>query len=303
MTLNERLKRKAAPRGVAYRSGLSEGAKARAAAVGLWALIVLGAIGGVTALSGRLPSPTERIRPEPSGAVTADALAVAGFAERFVAAYLAAEPGTEDELAGYLGYSPEHPAPAESVRPVATVRVVGAEPISGRYWAVTVAAGEAGGEAFWRVGVLRRGRRLVATGPPAPAAAPPGGEQPELLVGVSEVPPVDDPVVATVAGWVGAYACGQGDASRYLAPGVDVDPVTPPVCSQARLDRWGSEPDGPRHVTVVTEAVLTDGGAERRVSFALVLARRGGRWEIAELLGAPPLADRGSDSRGEGVAG
>jgi hypothetical protein len=293
------MKRRGAKSGIAYRAGVSEGAKARAAAVGLWAMVVLGAIGGVTALAGRSTGPSEYARPTPSGAITADVLAVAGFAERFVAAYLAAEPGTEDDLAGFLGYTPELPSNTEPVRPAATVRVVGAEAMNGRYWAVTVAAAETGREVFWRVGVLHGEGRLVAIGPPTPVAAPSDGDRPELVVGVSEVPPVDDPVVATVAGWVAAYACGQGDASRYLAPGVDVDPVTPPVCSQARLDRWGSDADGPGRVTVVTEAVLTEGGAERRVSFALVLARRGGRWEIAELLGAPPLA--GSGEGGEEV--
>jgi hypothetical protein len=141
----------------------------------------------------------------------------------------------------------------------------------------------------------------VAVGLPTRVAAPTGGGEPEVAVGLSAVPPRDDPLVETVAGWVAAHACGRGDASRYLAPGVAVDAVMPPLCRDARLERWGASEPGPQgRVTVIAEAVLRGGPTERRVSFAVALVRRGDRWEIAELLDAAPLA---GDGDGEEVAG
>ncbi|MGH9212645.1 MAG: hypothetical protein ACRD2C_18545, partial [Acidimicrobiales bacterium] len=262
----------------------------RAASAGLWALVSLAAVGGVTALLRPAAEAPGAPSTAPPAESVSDAWAAASFGERFVIAYLVAGPDSDVDLADYLADTPELPAnsPAEPLD--GPVVAVGVEQLDAGYWAVTVAAGQPGDERFWWAGVVRDGARLVATALPTPIAGPPVADRPALLVNQAEAPPVGDPAVDTFAGWVGAYACGQGDASRYLAPGVSLPAVTPSMCTEARLETWGSVTDdqGRRHV--VAEVLLDPGPQARRVSFAAVLAERAGRWEITELQPAPALA-------------
>lgn len=276
------------------RVGLSDEARVRLAAGVLWGLIAVAAVGGMLGVVRPIPAPpAEHSSAGSPAAAVSEAWAAGGFGARAVAAYLG--PGGEGGFAAFLGdrlagAAPDHGA--GGVPPVAVVAVDRAVP---GYWAVTVAAdGQAGREEFWRIGVASEDGRLVATGLPTPVAAPAVGERPELAV-MWETPPVDDPVAATVTGWIAAYVCGQGDVSRWLAPGVELTAVRPPVCEEVRLDRWGTRAEGADRVLVVTEAALHPGASERRVTFALVLARRDGRWEVAELLSAPPLSDEEVD--------
>jgi len=294
VTLLDRWKRTPAQRHRSRRPAVvSDETRMRAASAGLWALVSLAAVGGVTALLRPPPdAPETPSTGAPADSVT-DAWAAASFGERFVIAYLAAGPGSDVDLSAFMADSPALPAtgPAEPLD--GPVAAVGVEQIDAGYWAVTVAAGQPGHERFWQVGVRRDAGRLVATALPTPTAGPAVADRPELLVDVAEVPPVGDPAVDTFAGWVRAYACGQGDASLYLAPGVELAPISPPLCSEAELTTWGSVAagDGRRHV--VAEVVLDPDPQARRVTFAAVLAERAGRWEITELLPAPALADDG----------
>jgi hypothetical protein len=260
---------------------VSDDTKMRAASAGLWALVSLGAVGGVTALLRPAAEAPGAPSTAPPGESVSDAWAAASFGERFVIAYLVAGPEGGVDLAGYLADTPELPAtgPAEPLD--GPVAAVGVEQLDAGYWAVTVAAGDPGHERFWWVGVVRDDARLVATALPTPIAG---------LVDQAEAPPVGDPAVDTFAGWVGAYACGRGDASRYLAPGVSLPAVTPPLCAEARMETWGSVTDNDGRQHVVAEVVLDPGSQARRVSFAAVLAERAGRWEITELQPAPALA-------------
>jgi hypothetical protein len=271
--------------------GVSDEAKVRAASAGLWALVSLAAVGGVTALLRPAPEAGSPLSSAPAESVS-DAWAAASFGERFVIAYLAAGPDSDVDLGAFLADTPNLPA-TQAPEPLdGPVAAVGVEQIDAGYWAVTVAAGQPDGERFWWVGVARQDGRLVATALPTPVAGPPVGEPPERLVTQSEVPPVGDAAVDTFAGWVAAYACGQGDASRYLAPGVSLPAVSPPVCTEARLEDWGSVLDGAGRRHVVAEVVLDPGPQARRVSFAAVMTEREGRWEITELLPAPELNAR-----------
>jgi hypothetical protein len=174
------------------------------------------------------------------------------------------------------------------------VAVVGVELVGERYWAVTVATGPVTDPRFWRVGVLASKGRLVAAGMPAPVAGPAARERAVMSVTMSP-PPVDAPEVQTVAGFAAAYMCGQGELGRYLAPGLEVGTVSPAVCSAVRVQRWGSRELGAGRLEGVAELVLDPGPSARLVTTAVVLARRDGRWEIAEVLPAPPLALNGKE--------
>jgi hypothetical protein len=262
---------------------------ARATAIVLWILIALAALGGISAL----------LRPSSSGsgdgaatATTPDQsqsrLVASGFAERYVTAFLQA--GRDgSSLVPFLGYTPELPGTATGGPVTAAMRTVDVTEAGDDYWAVTVGVGPPGGEIFWRAGVDvdPDDFSAVAVGLPAVVAAPEAAEREKLGVTLS-APPADDPAVETVTGFLGAYLCGQSDLARFLSPGTELTPVDPPYCDQVEIVRWGAAPDEEGHQTVVAEAQLGTGQNARMATYSAAMTRRDGRWEIAELLPAPP---------------
>jgi hypothetical protein len=262
---------------------------ARATAVALWILILLAAIGGISAL----------LRPSSSGsddgaaaAATDDQsqarLVAAGFAERYIITYLQA--GSDGESLGpFLGYTPELPGTAGAGAVTAPVRTVDVAEAGDGYWAVTVGVGFPDGESFWRAGVEVDPDTFaaVAVGLPAVVAAPPAAEREPLAVTMA-APPADDPLVETVTGFLSAYLCGEGDLSLYLRPGTALTAVEPAPCDQVQIVRWGAITDDENSQTVVVDAQMDTGANARMATYSAVMTRRDGRWEIAELLPAPP---------------
>lgn len=306
------------------RSGrrISEATIARVSAAVLWVLVILAAYGGITTwLGSGSSSGGDATAPLP-GDVPDGRWAAAGFAERYVTAYLMA--GSDGSaLAPYLGYSPELPAtatPTATRGPVRTVEVSRADDSRHDYWSVTVAVGdpsppasESGtgatgdddevspgmppGETFWQVGIDTSGSQPVAVGLPAPVAGPPEPDRAPVAVTLNQ-PSTNDPAVESVQGFLEAYLCGAADLDRYLHPDAALRAVSPPVCQQVQVSRWGSAPGTggdeaaePRQ-TVVAEVVLDSGSRARRATYGLTLAQRDGRWEVAELLPAPPIKER-----------
>ena len=102
-------------------------------------------------------------------------------------------------------------------------------------------------------------------------------------------------IVEKHAGALGALDRAElADAAVHLdpdlRPGLDLTPTTPPVCTELTLTRWGTRVDDPDHQTVVVDAALGagEGTPTWHATYAAALARRDGRWEIAELLPAAP---------------
>jgi hypothetical protein len=60
------------------------------------------------------------------------------------------------------------------------------------------------------------------------------------------------------------------------------------VCSQVEIVRWGATAEEEGRQTVVVDAQLGTGGNARITTYSAAMTRRDGRWEIAELLPAPP---------------
>jgi hypothetical protein len=270
---------------------LSDATLTRATAIVLWLLIFLAAVGGIAAL---LRSPSSGASDSGASPAATDhsqsRFVASGFAERYVTAYL--EAGRDgSKLVPYLGYTPELPGTAQAGAVSATVRTVDVTEADDDYWAVTVAVGSPGAERFWRAAVeVDKDFDAVAVGLPAAVAAPPDAERVKLGVTMAE-PPADDPVVDTVTGFLSSYLCGQPDLSRYLSPGTSMTAVDPAVCDTVEIVRWGATPDEDGHQTVVVDAQLEDNearGNTRIATYSAAMTRRDGRWEIAELLPAPP---------------
>lgn len=266
----------------------SEATLARGASLVLWALIVLAGFGGLSALIRTTSTSGETARPAAAGEAPDGRWAAAGFAERYVGAYLLAgsDGGT---LASYLGYEPELPPDAKPAAVAAPVRTVEVTRAAEDYWSVVVAVGPPGQEWFWQAAVDASGNSPVAVGLPSAVAAPPDVERIDLDVTLGPAP-ADDPAVDTVVGFLGAYLCGSGELSRYLSPGLDLNATDPPMCTAVEVSRWGSQADGDTRLSVVVDAVLGsgDGNPVWQATYAIDLARRDGRWEVAELLPAPP---------------
>lgn len=271
---------------------------ARGSAALLWLLVLLAALGGVMALlrpnsSSNEPPAAE----EDTEAVPGESAVIAsGFAERYVTAYL--EAGNEgDVLTPFLGYAPELPATAKEVELAAPVRAIDITKADTDYWSVIVAVGWTGQEHFWQVAVDLRDGVPNAVGLPAAVAGPLTPERSNLDVNMSQ-PVLDDPEVQTVTEFLAAYLCGSGELSRYLSPGLKLTAADPKVCNKVEVIRWGVvEGDDDATHTVVFDALLdgdtaanaSSGASPRVATYTLLLSSRDGRWEVTDLLPAPPL--------------
>jgi Conjugative transposon protein TcpC len=273
---------------------LSDAALARAGAVLLWALVVLAAAGGIYAFVRSPSGSASETSSSGTDTMSESVWAASGFAERYVSTYLLA--GADGRhLTPFLGYTPELPPTQQPVEPAAPARVVDVQAAGDEYWSITVAVGPPGQERYWRAAVDTRGGQPVAVGLPTAVAGPAEEvERVDLDLNLAQ-PPTDDPVAETMTGFLGAYLCGQGDLSRYLRPGLTLTAADPAVCSQVELVRWGTSDTEADTRTVVAEVRLISGSGDAATTlgstYTAEMARRDGRWEVAELLPAPPRQD------------
>lgn len=248
------------------------------------------------------------VRPAPKAPVVripAPTTGPEGVAEVYVAAWLGAPQSDLSSIAVY------YPAPASfgdsapvaglsSVPPVRVLRTatVDARPISDNYWAVTVAATVQGDTAatvrFFRVGVMRTPAKVyVATSLPSEVAAPLGSRAPSLAAGGYDSPGPEDPVAGAVSRFLGALLAGDGELSRYVAPGATVRAVKPAPFVGVQITGMAQRrmAETPGHIEVDVNAVGKDqAGRFSAFSYPLELAQRAGRWEVAAVLVAPSLA-------------
>lgn len=277
---------------------------ARLSAIGLWVIV------GVAAVSGPVALLQAHGEPGPPTKNETTAPGAPGFAERFVAAFVAAGAGTEDELQPFL----VDPPPLTGVRPgalyAARTTVVDVVALGPRYWSVTVAAEVLAAQAdgsyadlgtrFYTVGVLKADGGLVAGALPSEVSAPIRAPHPRLTFSGATV--VDPDIEEAVSRFFVAYLAGDGELARYVAPGSALRPVRPASFSRVEISRVvGRRRTEQSQLTVQVLADVIGVDREnraQRLQYALVLARREGRWEVRELLGPPPLASpRASDNR------
>jgi Conjugative transposon protein TcpC len=276
-----------------------------AARIGLWSLVALGFVGGVVGLLRPSPSLPSATAQDPGDAVAGPD--VVGFAELAVGAWLEAGVGEAESVSGLFLEDPADltsGAAATRVRRLTTVRV---RRVDMGYWAVTVAAhvverdrdgAEFPATWFVEIGVVSDDGGLGAAGTPAlvgaPSPVPQGWEVAGPTPGTVEP---DDPLAATVQGFLGALLTGGGDVARYAAPGVDVAAPDPVPFVEVHLRRLGvaGQPSGGLRARAEATGT-TAAGAQRTVSYQIELVERGGRWEITSLSGAPTLESTGDAS-------
>lgn len=279
------------------RAGISPAVTVRAGAACLWVLLVVAVVSGVLGLARPTPRATAAVAAPPASPVTAS-----GWAQLYVAAWLSAGEGQEDPLRAFF---PATPA-LVGVRPgglwAARTAAMAASEDSPGYWSVTVAADVVAvdrlgawtplGTRYYLVAVAAAGPGLVATSLPAQVAAPPSARSPRLVyqpAGAAVVLELQD----SVSRFVAAYVAGEGELDRYVVPGSPLRPVRPAPYAKAEVTSLAA--DGPavpgKRVRVLAAVKATDpAGRVSMLSYPLSLAARDGRWEVAEVLGTPPLA-------------
>jgi len=263
-------------------------------------MVVLGCLGFFLALLGAgAAAPVAPPVASPAGPPAG----VVGFAEEATIAWLEATGDPTDRASVLFVDAPEPPSGATT----ATVRrttVVGARRIDSDYWAVTVAAvvderdrdqTTVGTSTLYaEVGVVvGPAGEMAAVGTPAVVPGPPHPTAAVRLAGPTPgIPGTDDPVMVAAEGFLNALLTGSGDVSRYLAPGVEVTAVDPPLFTEVSIDRLAvSEIDGATRARILAVATTAAGG-RRAVGYELGIRERAGRWEITAISGAPALDDQ-----------
>ena len=271
----------------------------------LWVLVVSGPVAAVlvtarvSALEGQLDSLGSSAAVE----VPPDTAGVEGVAELFVATYLGAGEDSAAALRLFLDGPSLYGVVEGSWRAVRTTSL-GAHQIGPGYFAVTVAAEVVASESssdgqgawvpagtrFYSVGVVETEAGWAVTGLPTLVGAPPRAVPAELLVGrldgLDSTPGLEE----TVSRFLAAYLTGVGELARYTAPSSRIEPVQPPPFSEVEVLESGlvDSSDGAGQVRVVVRAADAAGRAQV-LEYSLTVGLRDGRWEVSELLPAPPL--------------
>jgi hypothetical protein len=277
----------------------------------LWLLVVAGPAAALvtTAHLSTLNSRLEAIQAAAAAAdPPADTPGVEGFAELFIAAYLDAGEGSATGLDPFVDGIALDGVDAGSWSAVQTTSL-GATQIAPGYFAVTVAveliahairsdstsAPVPVGTLFYSVGVAETDSGWTVVGLPSLIPAPNRATAPDLLV--DRLDGIDDPDLADmVARFLSAYLIGDGELTRYLAPTSPIVPVHPAPFTAVEVLRSGMAEDqqGPAVVRAVARAIDAPGRAQL-LEFWLAVSQRDGRWEVAEVLPAPPLAETAND--------
>lgn len=103
------------------------------------------------------------------------------------------------------------------------------------------------------------------------------------------------PMVASATAFLNAMVAGQGDLSRYTAPGAEISAISPPLGTSVEISTARANDQLPQSTTAVTDgqtfhlllAVKIGNGGNNRealpAEYALTMKSRAGRWEVAAL--------------------
>ncbi|MFI9730933.1 conjugal transfer protein [Streptomyces sp. NPDC052092] len=246
------------------------------------------------------PATAEAAAPHRPAPVRAAAAAAdpAGYSQVFLDAWLrssADEAGSvQARLAQSLAPDVALPDPAADAQPKPrSVTAVRSMQRDEGAWTVTVAAQYADSTVrYFTVPVAadRTGVSFAVTGAPGVVAGPVRAAVPESPYTVSV--PSDGALVSTVGEFLGAYLTGTGEVDRYLAPGVELTPVSPApytavtvreVSAVEEAAAAGQVPADGTKVRVLVQAEGRDDAGLWPLAYELALTARSSRWDVAAL--------------------
>ncbi len=293
----------------------------RLARAGAWVLIASGPLLGVTALLGSSSSAQSAPKAAPVAQQPSDT-GPSGFAQLYLAAYLAAVQGTESSLAPYFSGTVTL-TNTPGTRTASRMVTIASREVQPGYWSVTVAADVQqknsrgsfvdAGLQYYRIPVQVLGppsdggssssnaktTGYAATALPAQVAAPASLTASTLGYGTDRGSNAGDPETQAIASFLNAYLAGKGGLDYYTSPGVTLRPVTPAPYTSVQItdvaDDSGNTSstavpaDGTVRQALVQVTATDSTGTAYPLTYALTLRARAGRWEIAALGDAPAL--------------
>jgi hypothetical protein len=288
------------------REGWNAALTVHALRIVLWLLVISGPVAALL-VARQVSSLGERLDVVNMGAgveVAPDTTGAEGFAELFIAAYLTAGEDSTEDLTPFLDGVSLNGVESGSWSATRTTSL-GAVQVAPGYYAVMVAADvvaaevDADGQPVWvpvgarfySVGVAETSNGWAITGLPTLMPAQARAAAPELLIdrldGLEATPGLED----MLSRFLAAYLAGDGELTRYTSPSSPIVPVQPAPFSGVEMLQAGmaETSDGLTEVAVVVQATDIAGRAQI-LEYALVVSQRDGRWEVSELLPAPPVA-------------
>lgn len=145
---------------------------------------------------------------------------------------------------------------------------------------------------WYQVVVATGEEEMAPVGWPAPVAGPDEGEAPDLGYG-EEI--TDGDLTSTVADFLNAYIAGDGDITRYIAPGAEIEALDPVRAESVEVtgltaDQELESPQDGDELALAAEARYAAGEQSRPVTYYLSLTMRGGRWEVTAIETSPLVA-------------
>lgn len=279
--------------------------------IALWLLVVSGPVIALL-IGARVSSLGDRIDSISGGVVVdlpADTAGAEGLAELFVAAFLSAGEDSTAGLEAFMKGVSLDDVEGGSWSATRTASL-GAEEVAPGYFAVTVAAEVVAkdldsegapswvsvGTRFYSVGVSETPNGWTVTGLPALLPAPPVADSPELFVDRLDGLDAAPGLAEMLPRFFSAYLAGDGELSRYTSPTSAIASVLPPPFVDVEVVAAGvaTTTDGAIQGAVVIRATDTADRAQV-LEYSLVVDQRDGRWEVSDLLPAPPLASTKSN--------
>ncbi|WP_043687363.1 conjugal transfer protein [Streptomyces xylophagus] len=278
--------------------------RVRLSRLAVWTVIAAGPVALAVAVAST-PTTVEAATPAKSTSVRTVAASAdpEGYAQVFVSAWLrsSADDATSAQarLAQSLAPDVELPEPAAGTgaqsTPQSVVAVRSAQHDDDA-WSVTVAAQYADGSVRYYavpVAIDGAGTSFTVTGAPGVVAGPARAEVPASPYGVS-VP--DGDLTSALKEFFAAYLTGTGEASRYLAPGINLPAVSPTPYTTATLQQISAVeqaaaeqvPGDGTKVHILAQMDAADAGGRWPLAYELTLRARSGRWEIAALESEEP---------------
>ncbi|MCK9871356.1 conjugal transfer protein [Nocardiopsis dassonvillei] len=237
--------------------------------------------------------------PDRSSADQGTSVAVAGWAERAVAAYAEGDLETVRTLYPTITDRQLDALPAVNGEPV-RVSAVAVQPLDDDRWSVIVALyplrEDAAADPARHLSVIAEGHGTSWSAVDLPAELGVWTSEPSRESPYTPGRLADSALTEAVEGWAQAYLTGHGELDRYLAP----DTVHPPITSHPAVEVRGVHPDRDDEetatappgdgdtVSVLVDLVVTDAdGRTWPMTYALDLTSRSQRWEISALTHPP----------------
>lgn len=266
----------------------------QASTIGLWGLILSGPA-ALSLYGAQALRPAVAAAPVVSSSTEVDERGrVSLFARDAVVAVLSAKQGEESTVKAWVPMA-VGVLPAKAPQ-VSDPLLVSADEVSPHRWSVRLAVGVNGQRQYLQLPVAFDpvSGSATALAEPQPVSGVPVGSRSDDPL--RRAFPLTSDLGKTLGGFVSAYAAGQGDITRYTAPGTTIQAIAPAPYRTVKLTNLKSDvaipldrlprEGGTAQVLIAADATTAD-KVTQHVSWVVTVKVRAARWEIASLDSVP----------------